>query len=458
MSIGTFEVTIDDLRAALASENSGVVEAITMNVVATTSSTADARLLARRRAELDRLRLSPSVSEADAATLGRAVTALGLALTGLRMSTAAERSTREGGELANEIREALAEPARPKDLIERTGADPAQVARVLRRLEQAGEVERAANPAGDGRERWYQVCKVGAAPVAKRAPVAAPTPTAVRASTVPQVVSPQDIKRLLRDVAPIKELRERGVISESTDPHQAAVEVCALYRVGDLTEQPSFALAARRSKSNQTWTPSQIAWVAWVRQRGESADVAAYDRDALLELASEIPRRLRTGTEHVTMLVPWLAECGVALVIEPGFSGAKLDGVAVSGANGNKIIGHSIRLDRFDSFVFTLLHEVAHILNGDIDSPGQICVDWSDESAADKSDQERVADQLALSLIFPDGLVVPKRVTTQWVASAARAADVHSSLVIGHAQHERRDWKTLTRHIPAVRDQFVGTW
>ena len=157
MSTATVDATIDDLRDALNACDSAMALAVTMNLVAVVSVSADARLIAQTRARIDRLRTTQSVPEVDAATLSQAVVALGLSLTRLRISAAAERSSREGGELAHEIRAALAVPARPKDLIERTGADPAQVARVLRKLEDADEVERVASPVGDGRERWYRL-------------------------------------------------------------------------------------------------------------------------------------------------------------------------------------------------------------------------------------------------------------------------------------------------------------
>lgn len=153
----TDDVTIDDLRAALDNPDDSAIDTVLINLVAVVASSADARLIAQRRAAVERLRTSPAIGDVDADKLARAVSALGLALSHLRLSAAAERSNREGGALLREIRSALTDAARPKDLIEQTGADPAQVARALRKLEDTGELERVPSPTGDGRERWYRL-------------------------------------------------------------------------------------------------------------------------------------------------------------------------------------------------------------------------------------------------------------------------------------------------------------
>ena len=356
MQNATVDATTNQLRVALEDCEPTLIDATLMDLVASVSSTADARTIAVARAGIERLRSrEPSGSETNT-KLAQAVASLGLALTRVRVAESDERTMREGGALVRELLTALDVAARPKDLIERTGADPAQVARALRKLEAAGEIARVDSPSGDGRERWYarHVPSSTALPAQEAEPVQSPTPN--------------DVKRRLREIAPVKALQARGYISATTDPYTQALEVARLYRVGHIFEEPSFALAARRSQRSRPISPPQRAWIACVRQRGELLEVAEFDRDKLRALSTDLPRRLREGPSAVHELGLWLAECGVALVIEPGFDGGKLDGVAVVGANGRKIIGLSVRLDRFDSLVFTLLHELAHILNGDIDS------------------------------------------------------------------------------------------
>jgi HTH-type transcriptional regulator/antitoxin HigA len=446
MPNATVEATTDDLRAALKSGEQSHVDATLLDLVASVASTADARAIAVARASIERLRSREQTGSDNDTKLTQAVASLGLALTRVRVAESDERNAREGGALAREVLAALDAPARPKDLIERTGADPAQIARALRKLEAAGDVVRVAGRSGDARERWYARNE----PLPIATPAATPEPARTPTAT--------DIKRRLREIAPIPALRARGYISDTTDPHVQALDVAKLYRVGHIYEDASFALAARRSQRSKPISGAQLAWIACVRQRGELIEVAEFDRDKLRALASDLPRRLRHGPSAVHELGGWLAACGVALVIEPGFDGGKLDGVAVVGANGQKIIGLSVRLDRFDSLVFTLLHELAHILNGDIDGPDEICIDVALGESPETSDREDAANALAGALLFPDGLDIPSKPTPQWVVRAASETGVHASLVIGHVQHKRKKWLFLKDNIPKVRDRFEEQW
>ncbi len=321
MSNITIEPTTSDLRTALAAGSDVEINAALLDLIASSSASGDARTIAQARAGIERLRTVEPSDSAHVTMLAQAVASLGHVLTRLRLTETEERNVREGGALARELLEVLDTPSRPKDLIEHTGADPAQIARSLRKLEASGDVERVQSPTGDARERWY----------ARRQTTGRIEPVAQVAQVTVEV-----LRRRIQEVAPVAELCARGYITSSTDPHDQALDVARLYRVGNVFEDASFAVAARRSQRNKPISAAQIAWIACVRQKGESADVADYDRARLAMLAADIPRRLRSGPEGVNRLSEWLAECGVALVVEPGFSGGKLDGIAVVGANGQR--------------------------------------------------------------------------------------------------------------------------
>jgi HTH-type transcriptional regulator/antitoxin HigA len=62
-------------------------------------------------------------------------------------------------------------------------------------------------------------------------------------------------------------------VSSTDDLDYLEEEVSAFLEIANIDEQPSFALAARRSNSSDPISPEQVAWLAHVRTiaRGRSA-------------------------------------------------------------------------------------------------------------------------------------------------------------------------------------------
>lgn len=52
---------------------------------------------------------------------------------------------------------------------------------------------------------------------------------------------------------------------------------------------------------------------------------------------------------------------GIVLIVEQGFTSMKLDGGAFCLPSGNPVVAISLRFRRYDSFWFTLMHELSHV-------------------------------------------------------------------------------------------------
>jgi HTH-type transcriptional regulator/antitoxin HigA len=216
-----------------------------------------------------------------------------------------------------------------------------------------------------------------------------------------------------------------------------------------LDEVPRIAVAARRSNADIGFTPEQTAWVARVQLLGQARASTPLDVPRLTELASSLAQRLE-GPDDLRFLNQWLSECGVVLVIELPLRNSKMDGVA-SLATGTPIIGLSTRGNRMDSFVFTLLHEIAHLTLGHVDEGG-LRIDEDLESGAD-SDREKEANETAARWIFDQPLVEPEGGwTPRAIVETARVHGVHPCFVVGRLQKEGKlDWSQFRRSIPKVR-------
>lgn len=127
--------------------------------------------------------------------------------------------------------------------------------------------------------------------------------------------------------------------------------------------------------------------------------------------------------------------------------------------DGYPVIGLSGRGKRLDKVLFTLLHEIAHILREHIDADHYI-VEEIDDGHATRSAPEEEADVAAAELRFPNGFPrIPARISGPWVDKVASEIGVARIVVIGHLQHEHYlDWRTtLAKNAPSVGDA-LETW
>jgi len=262
-------------------------------------------------------------------------------------------------------------------------------------------------------------------------------------------VRPVERRARLRSLLPVRELQKRGWLPLTDNLDVLEASVCDLLRIESVTDEPQFAAAARRSNANASFTPEQVAWIARVEQSGCNRVDTAFNKTALTTLARDLAQRIK-GPSDLGLLPKWLAECGVALVVELPLRNSKLDGIA-SMSTGTPIIGLSTRGDRMDSFVFTLLHEVAHLALDHVPT-GKVTID--EEIDLEGQDGiEKVASEQASNWIFkrqprsPAGDLTPRI-----LRDLADEHEVHVSLLIGRFQHMGvLDWSDYRRAIPKVR-------
>lgn len=152
---------------------------------------------------------------------------------------------------------------------------------------------------------------------------------------------------------------------------------------------------------------------------------------------------------------------GVGLVFEANLTGAKIDGASFL-AHDYPVIALSGRGKRLDKVLFTLLHEVGHVLKGDVQSAEPLLdVALAETPSTAFEARERRANESAAHMILPHGLTEPPRgqVRQPWIEAEARHQGVHPIVVVGQLQTRGLlAWKTsLVRGAPTV-DQHLARW
>gem|GEM_PF-2115427 len=260
-------------------------------------------------------------------------------------------------------------------------------------------------------------------------------------------------RKRLRETVPLAEIRSRRWIPDTKDLDIIEAAVCELLEIPDLAHSPSFAVAARRSNRQEQITQKQTAWLGRLRRIAEQQKADQFDASALESAASELPRQLRPGPDSLKKTTGVLADCGVRLVYLEGLRGGKLDGAVTFIGEGMPVIGLTARGDRFDSLLYTLLHECAHLTLGHIDETTAAILDELSEELTDPGETE--ANDQASEWLFPGGFRC-KVDTGSLINDTAKHHGVHPSCVIGRLQHDNDEWSMMRRDIPKVRDALRG--
>ncbi|MCJ1701974.1 HigA family addiction module antitoxin [Rathayibacter festucae] len=262
------------------------------------------------------------------------------------------------------------------------------------------------------------------------------------------------VRARLKELAPISILVKRGFITSSRLEEQAE-QLAQLYGMPSIEGEPDLQIAARRTNENEQLSATQRAWVACVRAVARRKTVAEYSEEALKSLAVRLSRAVRDEADFAT-LPELFAECGVALVYVEAFPSSKLDGCSFM-LEETPIIGISGRGKRLDKVLFTLLHEVAHIVLGHLEGGGVIVDEPDDHHTLGVEDD---ADKLAGGWMFPGTFpAAPARVGADWVAQVANTMGVHQILVVGRLQNDHvLNWRTaLVKGAPTV-DAQLALW
>lgn len=265
------------------------------------------------------------------------------------------------------------------------------------------------------------------------------------------------VRAQLNQLAPIAVLRNRGYITgNSLDELEA--EIRDLFEIESINDEPVFAAAARRANPDVPLTPTQKAWLAVARRKARTLTVAPLDLDAVADLAEGLTRMVRDVSAFAD-LATLFAEVGVRLVYVEAFPGSKMNGATflLDDNAGQPVIAISGRGKRLDKVLFTLLHELAHLVRGDVRPGGIILID---DGETHTMGDENATNQLAGEWAIPGGLPTPPRPIRQsWVSTQADRLGVHEIVIVGFLQHRRQlDWRTqLVKGAPTVTDQ-LSAW
>jgi len=156
---------------------------------------------------------------------------------------------------------------------------------------------------------------------------------------------------------PAYEMTRRGWLSEWDTPEGLFDGLRAFFG----SDTPTLVAQFRLAKPDSA---DQAALACWATKVGIEADRIDVGRFSAAGIQSGLPElvSLSQHDEGPLRAVAWLEERGLRCMFVRHLGKTYLDGGVVLADDGKPAIGLTLRYDRLDSFWFTLLHEVGHVL------------------------------------------------------------------------------------------------
>ena len=197
---------------------------------------------------------------------------------------------------------------------------------------------------------------------------------------------------------PLADLRRRGVIRSKRVGTDTVRELLLFFGLAHPRQWESvYGAHDARYRQSPAFVASEKAQITWLRLcelRAEVYSLPPFDRKgfetALLTVRgrlSEPPMELFDDAQRL------LAQCGVALVAEPGVDKARLSGAAFWPRRNKAVLGLTGRFKTADHLWFSFFHEAGHIM---LHRDRNVL-----EVDGNSGDLEREADHFARAMLLP---------------------------------------------------------
>ncbi len=189
---------------------------------------------------------------------------------------------------------------------------------------------------------------------------------------------------------PYKEMEELGWIPAAKKRTEKVMYLRAFFEVARLESLEKLCLPGIAYQADGNVYKNDYAFAVWAqkaRMEARKSKTAAIDLDMLNNELSDIKKNVQDNeNNYFDKLKEILAECGVALVCIPPIKNERLHGAAF--LDGKRIVlGLAEGMEK-DKFLYSLFHEIGHILRGHISSTEPIT-----------KEQEHQADAFAKQIL-----------------------------------------------------------
>ncbi len=270
----------------------------------------------------------------------------------------------------------------------------------------------------------------------------------------------QDIvrKSKLYNLAPISEMIKRQWILKTDSVEELEQQFCDFFGILCPEDSPQLALNFRRSQCIDPITSAQISWGKRVENLARRRSITHFDRIALENAVPGI-LSLSQRPEDVAQVPMLLKDLGIHLIILPHLPKTYIDGAAFYLEN-NPVIALTLRYNRIDSFWFTLMHELGHIVAGHC---GSYLDNMDDLAITDEEDEANLlaANWLVNSVDLKEFMEAEGLPSRQAIENFAQIQKRHPGIILGQLFHKKHvphsHLRSLLVKIAPYLEKYVDT-
>jgi HTH-type transcriptional regulator / antitoxin HigA len=243
------------------------------------------------------------------------------------------------------------------------------------------------------------------------------------------------------DRFPIQDLERRNLIPRGVGKTERVAALLVYFGVASvaawnnhwLDPQASF----RRSSAFEASPEATAAWLRWGEVEAAKVETQVFNARRLREVIREIRGLTRGGDiyQAIVRAQALLVTAGVILLITPEFKNTHISGVARWLTPDKALVQLSARFKTSDHLWFSLLHELAHLLerkrSDHFDFETDPVDNDEDEAAADRFARDTLIDPEAFTEFTSSGIF-----TEQSIRGFAREQQIAPGLVVGRLQRE----------------------
>lgn len=244
----------------------------------------------------------------------------------------------------------------------------------------------------------------------------------------------------IQSLVPVKELQKRGWLSKTNQLEKLEREICDLLELSSIDEEPIIKFAARKN-NNETLNSSHVAWAFRAKHIAAQMQMTRFDRDCLAKLIPELAR-YSSRNDGIRLALEELAQVGIRVLILEKLPRTRIDGAAFWLDENSPVVALSLRYNRVDYFWFTLMHELAHILD-ERACAGRIDSNLLEEDADAESASEKKANERAASWLLPP-TALKAFIQANSPAFSAKSIQlfasnlgIHPGIVVGRLQYSK---------------------
>ncbi len=266
--------------------------------------------------------------------------------------------------------------------------------------------------------------------------------------------------------APIREMVKRQWIEFSSNPSVLEKTLLDFLEVQDLNESPPvLATAARMGTGYDQFNASQLAWICRAKHLGRAVPVSRPFDKRSRQVVWDSLRLLMADPTEIRHVPRVLSEAGIRFLVLEHLTKTRIDGACIWLDRSSPVVVVSLRYGRIDNFWFTLMHELAHVFNGDgreddpavdIDLVGE-----AREAKENKPERERKADEVAEGALI-DGETLDDFVTRvgplfseRTIRNFATLHGVHPGIVVGQLHNRGVHYSKFRKLLVNVREHIV---